>query len=99
MMALALLGIAAAFGLGTLILTLSLVRALIRWAVGASGSTRAAGHEPVSSTVLVPHPVSGSDLFAVRSNLDAVSRQLEDLERKLRRATPTAAIAKHPRGK
>jgi hypothetical protein len=97
-MALALLGIAAAFGVGTLILTLSLVRALIRWAVGATGTNPAGGHEPISSTVLLAHPISGSDLFAVRSNLDAVSRQLEDLERKLRRATPTAAIAKDPRG-
>ena len=29
-------------------------------------------------------PVSAADLYVIRSNLNAVSRQVEDLERKLR---------------
>ena len=99
MLAVALLAIAAAAGIGTLLLALSLVRALIRWIVGAGGSNDLAGHEPPASSTVASPPVSASDLFAVRSNLDALSRQLEDLEKKLRRAPPAASLAKGPRGK
>lgn len=99
MLAMALLAIAAAAGIGTLLLALSLTRALIRWIVGAGGSTDIAGHAPVASSAVASPPVSASDLFAVRSNLDAVSRQLEDLEKKLRRAPPAASLAKGPRRK
>jgi hypothetical protein len=98
MMAVALLTIAAAVGIGTVIVALRLMRALIRWVAGASGSHAVVVREPATSTTLLPHPVSASDLFAVRSNLDAVSRQLEDLENKLRRAPFPTALSKEPRG-
>jgi hypothetical protein len=99
MVAVALLTIAAAVGIGTLLLALSLIRALIRWIVGAGVSNDAALKEPVGSSALLSHPVSASDLFAVRSNLDAVSRQLEDLERKLRSAPRAGSPSKGPPGK
>jgi hypothetical protein len=98
MVAVALLTIAAAVGIGTLLLALSLIRALIRWIVGAGVSNDAALKEPVGSSALLSHPVSASDLFAVRSNLDAVSRQLEDLEKKLRRAPRAGSLSKGPVG-
>jgi hypothetical protein len=97
MLALALLTTAAAVGIGALMLAFSLIRALIRWIVGAGGSEAIAGHEPVTSSALPSPPVSASDLFAVRSNLDAVSRQLEDLEKKLRRAPAATSLSKGPR--
>jgi hypothetical protein len=99
MVAVALLTIAAAVGIGTLMLVVSLIRALIRWIVGASVSNDVALLEPVGSSALLSHPVSASDLFAVRSNLDAVSRQLEDLEKKLRRAPHAGSLSKGPAGK
>jgi hypothetical protein len=99
MLALALLTTAAAVGIGALMLAFSLIRALIRWIVGAGGSEAIAGHEPVTSSALPSPPVSASDLFAVRSNLDAVSRQLEDLEKKLRRAPHAGSLSKGPAGK
>ena len=86
MLALAVLGAAAALGLGLVFGAAVLVRGLFRWAAG-TGSARkpprvgAAGGPPP-----LPGPLAASDLFAIRSNLDAVSRQIEDLERKLRHA-------------
>lgn len=83
--AIAVLGIALALGGGLFVLVAALVKRIWAWMVGsrphAPKEGRAPGTEPVSGSVL---GVTASDLFVVRSNLNAVSRQVEDLERKLR---------------
>jgi hypothetical protein len=94
MLAVAILGAAAAVGLGVVFLASRLVRALLRWVVGANSANAVVEPEPAARNPSLPQPVCASDLFAVRSNLDAVSRQLEDLERKLRRVPVPAAPAK-----
>jgi hypothetical protein len=97
MLAVALLAAAAAVGLGLVALTFRLVSGFIKWALGAETANRPARSEPAAPVALPAQPVCASDLFAVRSNLDAVSRQLEDLEKKLRRAPVPAAAAKSAR--
>ena len=69
------------------------VRDLFRWIAGAKTPKGDTGPVRSAGTALLPHLVSASDLYAVRANLDAVSRQLADLEAKLRLAS--AAPPRH----
>jgi len=91
MLAVAVLGAAAAAGLGIMLVLALLLRGLWRWALGNGFSKRS--NQPQAGGLPAPllNPLAASDLLAIRSNLDAVSRQLEDLEKKLRRA-PAAKI-------
>ena len=54
----------------------------VGWLVRRARGRREAARAAVAAA-FVP-PVSASDLYAVRANLEAVSRQLADLELKLR---------------
>ncbi|MCB5175912.1 MULTISPECIES: hypothetical protein [Microvirga] len=87
---------ALALGLGLLFLIVLLGRKLWAWMTGAR---RPARDEPPSN----PAPAAAgdgayapsllaSDLYAIRSNLNAVSRQIEDLERKLRLGSSNASV-------
>lgn len=85
------LGTALAVGLGLFFLMVVLGRRIWAWIFGASTQSRenhtmAPVGEPKSEADY-PIPVTATDLFAIRSNLGAVARQLEDLERKLREAS------------
>ena len=84
MLALAALAAAASVGLGLVFLAAVLVRGLFRWAAGTGAPAARHRVEAVGAPLPPPGALAASDLFAIRSNLDAVSRQLEDLERKLR---------------
>jgi hypothetical protein len=82
------LGVALALGLGLLVLLVLLVRQVWRWVTGARPQNSQvhrgpSKREPGSETAAFPSAIA-SDLFTIRSNLAAVSRQIEDLERKLR---------------
>ncbi len=90
--AVALLGVALALGIGSLFLLVLLARLIWRWMIGARArDSQAHGtfpkQEPMSGTAYGPG-VTAADLFTIRSNLNAVSRQIEDLERKLRLGAP-----------
>jgi hypothetical protein len=81
------LGVALALGLGLLFLLVLLARQTWRWVTGAhpqnsQGHGTLSNQDPGSETAFPP--TIASDLFTIRSNLAAVSRQIEDLERKLR---------------
>jgi hypothetical protein len=81
------LGIVFAAGLMVFLLVAWLVRAIWRWMIGESRRTdHGRKQEPEFDPVkpISPSGVSASDLFVVRSNLNAVARQIEDLERRLR---------------
>jgi hypothetical protein len=81
------LGAVLAVGLALFFLLIWLVRGVWRWMTGGGQQTRSAqDQEPKfdSAKPINGSAVSASDLFVVRSNLNAVARQLEDLERKLR---------------
>jgi hypothetical protein len=86
--AVGLLGVALALGLGLLVLIVLLARQVWRWVTGARPQNSQvhgvpSKQDPGSETAPFP-PTIASDLFTIRSNLAAVSRQIEDLERKLR---------------
>ena len=86
--AVGLLGVSLALGLGLLFLLVLLARQMWRWVTGArrQNSQVRGDHsrqDPGSETAPYPSTIA-SDLFTIRSNLAAVSRQIEDLERKLR---------------
>lgn len=84
----------AAIAIVLAIAVLRLLRAVWRWAArGGSGRTK--DDAPQSATAVQREPVAGgfvvtpADLLAIKSNLDAVSRQLGDLELKLRSNPPS----------
>ena len=79
----ALLALAATLAVGAVFLMFLALRALFRWAVRPM---RRESSKPMATAPSLPHSVSASDLYAVRANLDAVSRQLADLEAKIRLA-------------
>ncbi len=57
-----------------------------RWLTGSRSKSKAERQEP-KLELAQPTRASGvtaSDLFVIRSNLNAVARQVEDLERRLR---------------
>lgn len=81
------LGIGLAVGLMLFLLIAWLVRAIWRWMIGEGRQVdRGREQEPKFDPVkpIGPSGVSASDLFVIRSNLNAVARQIEDLERRLR---------------
>jgi hypothetical protein len=85
-MAIAILAAAAALGIVLVLVVLGLARSALRW-VAAQGKPKARRAEAKMVPIRagsIDSPVSASDLYAVRANLDAVSRQLADLEMKLR---------------
>jgi hypothetical protein len=82
----------AVLALGVLLALLRLVRSVGRWVFG--GSRPPAVPLPAAGPAAPFDPaVTAADLVAIRSNLGAVSRQIEDLERRLRlgAAVPPAA--------
>ncbi|MGO4525077.1 hypothetical protein AB4097_09470 [Microvirga sp. 2MCAF35] len=89
------LGIVLAVGLILFSLVAWLVLAVWRWVAGNGSKPRK--QEDVPKLDLQPTAgasgVSASDLFVIRSNLNAVARQVEDLERKLRLASSDQAKA------
>jgi hypothetical protein len=80
------LGIVLVVGLLMCLILFWLVRSTWRWIVGSDQRNRTdprqelefGSTQPVSAT-----GISASDLFVIRSNLNAVARQIEDLERRL----------------
>ncbi|MBQ0823834.1 hypothetical protein HPT29_015645 [Microvirga terrae] len=81
------LGIVLAVGVVLVLLLIWLVRAVWRWMMGDTRSAKKAQkQEPVADPVkpIGSAGVTASDLFVVRSNLNAIARQVEDLERRLR---------------
>jgi predicted RND superfamily exporter protein len=85
-----LLGIVLAVGLVLFFLAAWLVRVAWRWMVEGSSQRTEQKQEP-KPEVAQPSGVSASDLFVIRSNLNAVARQVEDLERRLRLERPGRA--------
>src|SRR3954449_456840 len=84
---LALLGIAAAIAIILAFGVIRLCRGLWRWMFAASRTGQGARTEPASaapSSVVADPRLTATHILAIRSNLDAVSRQLADLELKLR---------------
>jgi hypothetical protein len=85
------LGVIAAGIALVIVLTLAIVgfaRALWRWIAGGPPEKSVPAPVPASEAAKLDGTVTASDLFAVRSNLNAVARQLEDLEIKLRLHAP-----------
>lgn len=83
-----LLSAAVALGLGFFFLLVLLGRRIWAWMIGGPSRTRSQRKEtnkpnPAPEAPYVPM-ITAADLYAIRSNLDAVSRQIEDLERRLR---------------
>jgi hypothetical protein len=60
-----------------------------RWMVGGKQAAPTPPHAPRQEVMVGDPVVTASDLFAIRSNLGAVARQLEDLEQKLRLSAHT----------
>ena len=89
------LGIVFAVGLVLFFLAAWLVRAVWRWMTGSGSKPKDQGREPELglSQSIGATGVSASDLFVIRSNLNAVARQVEDLERRLRLAPSDHAKA------
>ncbi len=80
------LGIVGAVGLGVFLLVAWLLRAAWRWMTGSGSKPKVERQEP-KLELAQPSSASGvtaSDLFVIRSNLNAVARQVEDLERRHR---------------
>jgi hypothetical protein len=80
------LGIVVAVGIGVFCLVAWLLRAVWRWMTGSRSTPKAERQKP-KLELAQPTSASGvtaSDLFVIRSNLNAVARQVEDLERRLR---------------
>jgi hypothetical protein len=80
------LGIVVAVGPGVFFLVALLLRAVWRWITGSRRKPKAEMQEP-KLELAQPTSASGvsaSDLFVIRSNLNAVARHVEDLERRLR---------------
>jgi hypothetical protein len=87
------LGLVLAVGLILFSLVAWLVLAIWRWVAG-SGSKPKDGEPKFDLTPAIgASGVSASDLFVIRSNLNAVARQVEDLERRLRLASHDHAKA------
>jgi hypothetical protein len=81
------LGIVLAVGLILFFLAVLLGRAVWRWITGTGRQSRL--NQKQEPKLEAPEQinatgVSASDLFVIRSNLNAVTRQIEDLERRLR---------------
>ena len=88
LIAISLIGVALASGIGLFYLGVLLLKRTWTGIVGSRPrSQRQEELKPPQELNLgSPHaaPITAADLYVIRSNLDAVSRQVEDLERKLR---------------
>jgi hypothetical protein len=86
-------GIVLAVGLMLFLLLAWLARAVWRWVTGGGSNPKAQRKELKLELgrSLGEVGVSASDLFVIRSNLNAVARQVEDLERRLRLETSSRA--------
>ncbi|MFC5483202.1 hypothetical protein ACFPNZ_09280 [Microvirga aerilata] len=86
LIAISLMGVALAFGTGLFYLLVLLAKRIWTWVAGTRPQQQQnqTSQQEFSSEVAQAAPITASDLYVIRSNLDAVSRQVEDLERKLR---------------
>ena len=88
LIAVSFMGAALAFGIGLFYLLVLLVKRTWMWVAGASPQPhKQQNHTPQqepSAGAAYDAPITASDLYVIKSNLAAVSRQVEDLERKLR---------------
>jgi flagellar biosynthesis/type III secretory pathway M-ring protein FliF/YscJ len=94
------LGIVLAVGIVVFFLAAWLIRAVWRWMTGGSPKRRDQRQEPKFELAQPTNAsgVSASDLFVIRSNLNAVARQVEDLERRLRLSSnERGKVAETPR--
>jgi hypothetical protein len=84
------LGVALAFGLLVFVVVALLARVMWRWMLGGTQKGRGERQEPqFEGTQLTGVSfVSATDLFVIKTNLNAVVRQVEDLERRLRLEVP-----------
>jgi len=89
------LGLVLAVGLILFSLVAWLVLAIWRWVAGNGSKPKKQEGEPKLdlTPAIGASGVSASDLFVIRSNLNAVARQVEDLERRLRLASHDHAKA------
>jgi flagellar biosynthesis/type III secretory pathway M-ring protein FliF/YscJ len=80
------LGFVVAVGLVLFFLAAWLARAVWRWMTRGGPKQKDQRQEPKLELAQPTNAssVSASDLFVIRSNLNAVARQVEDLERRLR---------------
>ena len=80
------LGLVLAVGLLLFVLVAWLFRAAWRWIAGSSSKPKNQQDQPALDLkpAISASGVSASDLFVIRTNLNAVARQVEDLERRLR---------------
>ncbi|WP_114945876.1 hypothetical protein [Microvirga calopogonii] len=87
------LGIVLAVGLILFSLIAWLGLAIWRWIAGSGSKSKKQASEPKLDLgpSIDASGVSASDLFVIRSNLNAVARQVEDLERRLRLASSDRA--------
>lgn len=88
--AIGILIICALLALGVFFALLRLATGVGRW---VSGGSRPPSSPPPAARPAAPFDatVTAADLVAIRSNLDAVSRQIEDLERRLRLSAAASA--------
>jgi hypothetical protein len=82
-----LLGVVLAVGLILFFIVVLLGRAVWRWIMGSGKQGRRNQKQEPSfegAGQINPAALSAADLFVIRSNLNSVARQIEDLERRLR---------------
>jgi hypothetical protein len=86
-----LLGVVLAVGLILFFIFVMLGRALWRWVTGSGKQGRQEQKQESrceGAQQINPVGLSAADLFVIRSNLNALARQIEDLERRLRLEQP-----------
>jgi hypothetical protein len=85
------LGVALALGLLVFFVVAVLIRAMWRWMLGGTQKGRSERQEPQFEATRLSGAsgLSASDLFVIKTNLSAVVRQVEDLERRLRLEGPS----------
>jgi hypothetical protein len=89
--ALGTLALVALFGLGLVLGLVQMDRGVTRWVSSGRLRPPCEGEPAARPATAFEAPVTATDLYVVRSNLDAVLRQVEDLERRLRYSAATAA--------
>jgi 5-bromo-4-chloroindolyl phosphate hydrolysis protein len=85
------LGVVLAVGLILFFTVVLLGRAVWRWITGSGKQSRQEQKQELrheGAQQINPIGLSAADLFVIRSNLNAVARQIEDLERRLRLEQP-----------
>jgi hypothetical protein len=88
LIAISLIGAALAFGIGVFYLLVLLAKWTCRWVAGTGPQTQQPRTQTPQKELVSEGdhvaPVSASDLYVIRSNLNAVARQVEGLEQKLK---------------